>query len=131
MYLPVARLGLASHRPFDVHTCLCQRRFITPNSPRRNNTQHVRFAQTTQARKLEAQVAKLETAVASATTAASGKASKAEAKAAEAKVKAVETKMKKEIDQAEAKNKVIHREIARVILGAAGEGAVGRVLGLS
>ena len=76
-------------------------------------------------------MAKLETAVASATTAASGKASKAEAKAAEAKVKAVETKMKKEIDQAEAKNKVVHREIAHVILGAAGEGAVGRVLGFS
>ena len=67
-----------------------------------------------QARKLEAQVAKLESAVASATTAAAGKASKAEAKAAETKAKAAEAKMKKEIEQAEAKGKVIeiHDEVA-------------------
>ncbi len=56
-------------------------------------------------------MAKLESAVASATTAAAGKASKAEAKAAEAKAKAVEAKMKKEIEQAEAKSKVMIVEI--------------------
>lgn len=52
-------------------------------------------------------MAKLESAVESAKTVASGKPSKAEAKAAEAKVKAAEAKMKKEIEQAEAKSKVI------------------------
>lgn len=64
-------------------------------------------------------MAKLESAVASATTAAAGKASKAEAKAAEAKAKAVEVKMKKEIDQAEAKNKVMVVKIHHLMVQAA------------
>lgn len=64
---------------------------------------------TTQARKLEAQVAKLETAVASAKTSASDKASKAGAKSAE-------EKMKKEIDQAEAKSKVMSTKIDSAVL---------------
>lgn len=113
-------------------TCLYRPRI----TPRRRDDKRtyicICFAQSTQARKLEAQVAKLETAVASATTAANGKASKAEAKAAEAKAKAVEAKMKKEIEQAEAKSKVMHETSARLfsrnrLFG----GAAGRLLEFS
>lgn len=65
---------------------------------------HTYIIQNQKAKKLEAQVAKLESAAASATAAASGKATKA----SKAEAKAAETKMRKEIEHAEAKSKVLH-----------------------